>query len=182
MYLHKKLYLALRIISGIGTWLWGILTGLLVFGILMDLIAGSRDFVQAGIPSALVGIGSLWGVHWIIKYWTERLKIYDGILSNDPDGFLPARVAARALGLAEKTVIADIRFLCKFHLLRNCSLEQRDAGMMIVLSQNAKAQEQTKTVICPHCGAKNLVRAGFVSGCSFCAGSLSGGGNHHVPK
>lgn len=182
MYLHKKLYLALKIISGFGTWFWGILSGLLVSGIFIDLIAGSRDFVQAGIPSALFGIGSLWVIHWIIKYWTERLKIYDGILSNDPDGFLPARVVARALGLTEEKVISDIRFLCKFYLLRNCSLEQRDAGMMIVLSQNAKAQEQTRTVICPHCGAKNLVRAGFVSGCSFCAGGLDEGGSRHVSK
>lgn len=186
MHIKKGQYFLLKIISGFGTYFWGFLFWAMMFGMAMDTSMGNNDVAGTDIPSITCGLFFFWMTHLFLRYWVEKLKIYNGIFSNDADGILPVKVVARALDFPEEKVISDIEFLHRLHILKNCELRKEDANTMIILSENTannmKNRKQIKRVICPHCGGENEVRPGFVVPCHFCSGSLEEGGVEDVSQ
>lgn len=186
MYIKKAQYYILKIISGFGTYFWGFLFWAMIFGMLMDVTMGNDDFINTDIPSITMGLFTFWIAHCFLRYWIGKLKIYNSIFANDADGFIQAKVVAKALGFTEEKVISDIRFLCKMFLFKNIDLQKDNLNSMVIVLGNNERNEMNKAqkriVICPNCGAENDVRPGFVAACRYCSGSLEEGEGNHVSK
>ncbi|MGN0438630.1 MAG: hypothetical protein ACI4F4_08920 [Lachnospiraceae bacterium] len=172
MYIRKKLYYLIKVLCIIGTYFWGFLSVTLVIGMLLDLLTGDNAYLQADVPFILSCFGTIWIAHILFKQWIEHARVYDGLFSNDADGILQTKVIARALGMEEKKVISEINLLCKFQLLKNCSLQVIGEKSMVVLFNGDNGQMQIRTVVCPHCGGENYLRSGFVQSCRYCEGKL----------
>lgn len=186
MYISKGQYYFLKVISVIGNNLWSFLCFVMVIGLFMDMARGDFSVFQTDIPSIICAFGTIWGAHLVLRFFLEKIKVYNGIFANDADGILQTKVVARALGLEESKVVFEIKLLCKLKLLKNCMLQTDGSKTVIILSGKQGAgldyKEQLQVVVCPHCGGENHIRAGFVQSCRFCSGKLDEGGIENVSK
>ena len=175
MDINKCQYYVLKVLCVIGNNLWGFLSFFMILGLCMDLSQKNYSTFQTDIPSLAFAFCLIWLCHFILYGWVKKVKVYNGIFANDPDGVLQSKVVARALGITEEKVASEISLLCRMKLLKNCTLESDYTIILSGESADLAYSKQLQTVICPHCGGENHIRKGFVHSCQYCSGSLEEG-------
>lgn len=176
MYISKVKYNFLKVICVIGLNLWGFLCVIMLIGLGIDISKSRFGVFQTDIPSILCAFAAIYGMHFFVGIWLEKVKVYHGFFANDADGILQPKVIARALGMEERKVVSEIQILCRWHLFKNCSIQYNGFENVIVLSEAKTAglgyEQQFRVVVCPHCGGENHIRPGFVQSCQFCSGKI----------
>lgn len=183
MYINKKLYLFLKFISLAGQLLWGILLLMMVELIFMELtgggMAGSGEALSAFEIKMYITSTSafllLFGAHFWLNKRLANANFYNSLFVNDPDGVIQLPVLSRVMGKDAPVLKADVLFLTKFKILKNCKIVQRGNYENIVLFKETgigqKDDGEVKAV-CPSCGGETMVRIGYVKSCPYCGSKL----------
>lgn len=181
MYINKKLYYFFKTIVTIGLWLWSFVGTLIVAGFLLELLAGNFGFfLKTEILSMCMVLLTIWPLHIFANKWLNQANVYDRFFANDPDGVLLVHVLAKALGLREQNVIAELRFFSKLRLFQ-LTIEQ-NGGYAMVTVHRKETEHLKMALVCPNCGALNHVRKGYVQTCGYCLCALDEEVAEHVSE
>lgn len=181
MYLGKTRIFITKFISVVLICIHGLLLFIAVCGFFMDIsgkISGTvtaEEFAQQMsicIPLA-AGCGFIIAMSiYMIKFAGEAFY-FNSIFENDPDGIIPVEKTARIYGMVPIKYIKLFNRLVKWGYLKNCTISNESGELSIVLNNGRKKTEQKFDVIqCPHCGAANDIKLGFVEKCRYCGNKL----------
>ena len=135
--------------------------------LLLCLIASSLMSVKIGII--------VWRA--ILMHRITKCRIYNSIIEEDHDGIIAYSSFAKMIGRPEVNVIKDIMWLVKERYLINITVG-RTAVRVDLLSD----EREFIQVVCPTCGAHNVIRKNGGGRCDHCGTFMRLKENYNVSK
>ena len=74
--------------------------------------------------------------------------------------------------IGSRNVERKVRNMIQKGYLKNVSLDTPNKRIMLTAFNKDTQKEQYKTIVCPHCGGKNVVRPGWATSCQYCGSKL----------
>lgn len=154
---------------------WLILSamGLLLYGgitVLIDMLT-AREWSNAGVDALLVGL-FLWPIVRILLRWRHRKKARQIALrvSGMTEIELPFHQADSVLNMPRAA--ETIQMLIAKGYLKGMSVDGKRGCVVLDAAAHKAKQIKRIKVICPHCGAENLMQRGRVGRCDYCNSEL----------
>ncbi|MGN1086301.1 MAG: hypothetical protein ACI4Q5_04630 [Porcipelethomonas sp.] len=109
---------------------------------------------------------------FMIKFAGEAFY-FNSVFESDADGVLSVEKTALMFGMVPVKFMKLFNRLVRFGYLKNCTISNESGELSIVLNNGKKKVDQKFDVIqCPHCGAANDIKLGFVEKCKYCGNKL----------
>ncbi len=121
----------------------------------------------------IISFGMLLGISINMFRLAGKANKFNSIFENDPDGQLSVEKTALLFGMPVFKFVKLFDKLVKKGYLVNCSLDNSGEQLLIVLNNGGRSTQQKFDIInCPHCGAANDIKLGFVEKCKYCGNKL----------
>ncbi len=169
MYLNHTTMDRSRSVSKVQWIVGGIWCGLMLFGVILGL-TGDEDMkphIGAYIAMMVPMLPVLW-LAWRKDQLRNDAQRLNGLFEQDEDGYLPLGDLAVKCGMMEYKLSKRLEELMRRGYLQKCALERGQHARVVLQIQQGHAVERTIGVTCPHCGAPNTARVGFVCKCEYC--------------